>query len=59
MKKNYFKNYIYKYSEILIKSDINKLLKIANLINDIKIKKKKSYYNWQWRKRVDSKPCFC
>ncbi len=41
MKKNYFKNYIYKYSEILIKSDINKLLKIANLINDIKIKKKK------------------
>ncbi len=41
MKKNYFKNYLDKYSEILIKSDINKLIKIANLINDIKIKKKK------------------
>jgi D-sedoheptulose 7-phosphate isomerase len=41
MKKNYFKNYLDRYSEILIKSDINKLKKIANLINDIKIKKKK------------------
>tara|TARA_B100002019_G_scaffold276367_1_gene275107 strand:+ start:222 stop:767 length:546 start_codon:yes stop_codon:yes gene_type:complete len=41
MKINYFKNYLDKYSEILIKSDINKLIKIANLINDIKIKKKK------------------
>ena len=41
MKKNYFKNYLDKYSEILIKSDINKLIQIANLINDIKIKKKK------------------
>jgi D-sedoheptulose 7-phosphate isomerase len=41
MRKNYFKNYLDKYSEILIKSDINKLIKIANLIKDIKIKKKK------------------
>ena len=41
MKENYFKNYLDKYSEILVKSDINKLIKIANLINHIKIIKKK------------------
>ena len=59
MKKDYFKNYFCKYSEILIKSDINKLIKIANLIKDNKIKKKKSYNNWQWGKRVDRQPCLC
>lgn len=41
MKKNYLENYLYKYSEMLLKSDLIKLSEIARLINKIKIKKKK------------------
>ena len=41
MKKNYLENYFYKYSEILLKFELKKLLEIARLINETKLKKKK------------------
>jgi len=41
MKKNYFTNYLHKFSELLIKNDEKNFLKITLIIKEIKKKKRK------------------
>ena len=48
IKKNYLKNYLDKFSKILIDYNDKDFLEIAQILQKIKKNKKKSYFSWKW-----------